>query len=496
MCRARKATAEEAEEIIALMGNEVSEYYTPPIREPDPLIVLKDYDHRVMPYAMDSQGTLRPMVPGTQFTSSISGGMLATHPRNRSLHFLCLNCGKEVYDGGLGKCANCVCGAVQQRKDDDTISYAEAPNPREFSALFKMCNNRLPPNIALTELRSITLGVFTESLSASFRADGEVDYGRVLGQSVIPYFSTAERCIGLNDYIETPSCSFKVLGCQSNFGVVGKNTQIIVSQSLSCSPLDRIHILPMQPHTLADEFVRNGLLPYLRSGPVHLHSGQLIVVRQIVCVVVAATPDDGLVTSATQVFTQGEPLASLAELHMTASIESIPPILRSLPRIQMIWALLHLFIVPHYRGRMRTALTGYRMLLEGVVFKINRCWPQFGVVTEYTRITCEIVISNTQVIRMVDPNTGQIVQMLIMPGSAPEPRGLAPDVLAALPERQLETVPSSEDNKKCMVCLDDYEVGATVKTLPCFHLFHKHCIDEWLTRNTSCPVCKTECDQL
>lgn len=400
--------------------------------------------------------------------TAMSGAMLASTPRPRGLHFRCIICSSQVYDGGLGKISVCECGSVQCRLDDDTVIATEAPNPMEFSSLFSICNNRLPPNFEVMELKSLSLGVYSESINARLRANGDIDHSRVMTECAFPYFAEIQRCVGLNDFIDTPDASFKVVGCQPSFGVVGRNTQLMINQTLHCTALERIHILPTQPHAISDDFVQASLLPYLRSGPIHLHTGQLLVLQQIVCVVIAASPEDGLVTSSTQVFTQGEPLASLADLHLAASLESLPPVLRSVSSRQLKWALLNLFIAPHYRGRMRTALQGYRMVLEGVAFKVTRCWPQYGLVTEHTRITCEISIVASSIVRMIDPNTGQLVSMVVMPGSIPQqPRGVTPDVLAALPERQLASVPTSEDNKRCMVCLEDFEVGSKVKTLPC-----------------------------
>jgi hypothetical protein len=42
----------------------------------------------------------------------------------------------------------------------------------------------------------------------------------------------------------------------------------------------------------------------------------------------------------------------------------------------------------------------------------------------------------------------------------------------------------------CNICLGPYEVNDEVRTVPCMHKFHRHCIDTWLRDRASCPVCK------
>ena len=59
-------------------------------------------------------------------------------------------------------------------------------------------------------------------------------------------------------------------------------------------------------------------------------------------------------------------------------------------------------------------------------------------------------------------------------------------------------VSKKEENKKeqfekCVICMEKYEINEEVKTLPCFHIFHKDCIDHWLKEgNDSCPICKNK----
>ncbi|KAI3994033.1 hypothetical protein MKX01_012290 [Papaver californicum] len=48
-----------------------------------------------------------------------------------------------------------------------------------------------------------------------------------------------------------------------------------------------------------------------------------------------------------------------------------------------------------------------------------------------------------------------------------------------------------EATQDCIVCLENLKEGENCRSLPkCKHIFHANCVDSWLIRVPSCPVCR------
>mmetsp|Transcript_36929 Transcript_36929/g.51521 ORF Transcript_36929/g.51521 Transcript_36929/m.51521 type:complete len:155 (-) Transcript_36929:112-576(-) len=48
---------------------------------------------------------------------------------------------------------------------------------------------------------------------------------------------------------------------------------------------------------------------------------------------------------------------------------------------------------------------------------------------------------------------------------------------------------SLSNNAECTICMEEYDEGVELRFLPCMHMYHRHCIDDWLERSATCPEC-------
>jgi hypothetical protein len=79
------------------------------------------------------------------------------------------------------------------------------------------------------------------------------------------------------------------------------------------------------------------------------------------------------------------------------------------------------------------------------------------------------------------------VQDYTMLRGSKQDAGMRPEEIHALPFEELREKVGLE----CAICLVATEVGDTVRRLEvCGHVFHKACIDLWLLRSSTCPLCK------
>ena len=93
----------------------------------------------------------------------------------------------------------------------------------------------------------------------------------------------------------------------------------------------------------------------------------------------------------------------------------------------------------------------------------------------------------------VDVDQMSYEQLLALLGDGTENRGADARTINAFPVSTVEEPGKlPEDKRSCAICLSDFEKGEQRKMLPCLHGFHQGCIDQWLERNATCPVCKHE----
>ncbi|KAG6507016.1 hypothetical protein ZIOFF_032351 [Zingiber officinale] len=75
-------------------------------------------------------------------------------------------------------------------------------------------------------------------------------------------------------------------------------------------------------------------------------------------------------------------------------------------------------------------------------------------------------------------------------------KGLSVDEVEKLPKSKVtarDELDASGEKTSCSVCLQELQLGEMVRRLPdCCHVFHLSCIDSWLIRHGSCPLCRRD----
>ncbi|CAL1359592.1 unnamed protein product [Linum trigynum] len=71
--------------------------------------------------------------------------------------------------------------------------------------------------------------------------------------------------------------------------------------------------------------------------------------------------------------------------------------------------------------------------------------------------------------------------------------GIDKTVIESLPFFRFSSLRGDRDGLECAVCISKFEDVEILRLLPqCKHAFHINCIDQWLEKHSSCPICRAK----
>lgn len=93
----------------------------------------------------------------------------------------------------------------------------------------------------------------------------------------------------------------------------------------------------------------------------------------------------------------------------------------------------------------------------------------------------------------------ELLQQMLLHSQSEDPqmRPAASGAVTTLPTHVVtdqEVASMPEEHRACMICLEDFRGGDEQRMLPCFHRFHRGCVDTWLAQSGACPICKHRVD--
>lgn len=356
-----------------------------------------------------------------------------------------------------------------------------------------------PPLHSLSNLKK--LHVLPTAASLSWRRD-RPDSKQLFTDYLKPYFSTAPRHLMLGETFMSKGVQFKVIACVPADGVVDGTTEIF-TEGEPLADMERVHLLPIyetlpnrEKNITPDERFQRYLEPYFTGRNQVLSRDEEIVIDGVTWKVIAAEPEKAIVTNDTKIFAEGSPIR--AEELRQSQLSHDEELARQLQRQE---AMAGGFPPPSpfgTRGAARGGPEELRRRLSEILVMMPPTDPHRQLIQ---RLHDQMALLPYVPPHAVDRNFVSLlraVQQLSGGITAPH-QGASERDIDSLPTRVYDKPPpaTAEEKEKnkdiltCMICLCEYEQGEVLRTLPCFHSYHRDCIDKWLQENKKCPVCKT-----
>mmetsp|Transcript_31078 Transcript_31078/g.84278 ORF Transcript_31078/g.84278 Transcript_31078/m.84278 type:complete len:386 (-) Transcript_31078:287-1444(-) len=330
---------------------------------------------------------------------------------------------------------------------------------------------------------------------------------------------SSREVVKTGDLIRHDNLEFAIIKCEPPEGTLGVDTNYYIEGSpVVC--FEKIQFSAWGPNEMSPDALFSECLvkhfkceyaPYGSAGAKRVrlfYSNQVFQIGNIHLQVEATEPAGlGVVTNQTEIFANWDQTPEFEKVH-------IVPFQDTIPRAYQFDAFQD-YLKPFLQVNSHKKFSCNDLFMyHGVQFKMVACEPsQTARIGKNTTIFCEGVL-HPSLRNLLPPEllsqVAQLppgLQMLLLnterttrelEDMLTQRRGLFEDTLG-----QIEgfTWPPSDgagsplSQQTCMICLTDFAIADECRRLPCRHVFHSSCVDEWLRRCTDCPICKDNVDR-
>lgn len=290
------------------------------------------------------------------------------------------------------------------------------------------------------------------------------------------------RHLMINDTFVFKDIQFRVMECVPRDGYIDSSTEVYIEGS----PVEDIAKLRLRPifedlpnihkNLTSEELCNMYVFPYFRSRSRYIDSTRELNIFGVRFIVRSSMPSAGIITCETM-FEKMIPLQAM-ELQRMQEEEDM----QLARRLQQ-----------EENTRPMSQFYGHNMSLNDIFTRLHQTQ---GV--NNTQNSAAFTTANSQAFV-------QLLQQFQMHSQQAQEvevnRGIDQHMVDRLPTFSYSEVDDGlkdeEDNRDvtCRICLEQFVNGEELRLLPCFHKYHKDCVDHWLKMSSKCPICKSSIAQ-
>ena len=406
---------------------------------------------------------------------------------------------------------------------------------------FSAFNSHKYPKIP-NELTSLVLIVNKDTLLGNFYSDDQeaISYETVMKKILLPYFKIKSRIIERGTKINIGELEFKVIGTFPDVsGIVSSKTFIRCNKYYTANCIIKRALLITTKKY--ENFDKNEIIKEINSASLdqlQITKGDIAKIKNYEFYIRNAEPECGRIAPSTDLSIENKEISSIAKIKFGVIQRNPPTYTNVTEKRGYENYIIQEYFNPYFLSGIKKYIErGDSVKIEDIEFFVLNSHPDSGYISQDTLTSFKLGISKEKCLEKIKKADNQLALGLMSLNNA---RSASPlrtreiddfiireimgnaqrhlnfddldiniiteesisqqkleEDIRALPtfkvdEAYMKKIESNTEEcmKKCVICMEEFAVGDDLKTLPCFHIFHGKCVNQWLMENMNCPVCK------